>query len=65
MEFIMKVVLLLCLLTGCASSGPEREAATIRTGVDVGRLSCGLAVAKRVELTAEQRAWCEGDRLKP
>lgn len=56
----MKVALLLCLLTGCVASGPEREAATIRTGIDAGRLGCGLATAKRVELTAEQRAWCEG-----
>jgi hypothetical protein len=58
----MKNALVIVLLAswGCAATGTVREAQTIRTGVDVGRLSCGAAVAKRVELTAEQRAWCEG-----
>jgi hypothetical protein len=54
------LVTLLLASWSCAATGPEREAQTIRTGVDVGRLSCAAAVAKRVELTAEQRAWCEG-----
>lgn len=37
-----------------------REAAVIRTAIDAGRLGCGAAAVKRIELTAEQRAWCEG-----
>lgn len=47
-------------VSACASTGPEREAQVIRGAIDAGRLGCGAAVAKRVELTAEQRAWCEG-----
>lgn len=50
-----------CLaLLACNPPGPEREAQVIKTAIDAGRLGCAAAVAKRVELTAEQRAWCEG-----
>ena len=58
----MKHALVICLLAtwGCATTGPEREAQVIRTAIDSGRLGCVAATAKRVELTAEQRAWCEG-----
>jgi hypothetical protein len=58
----MKHALVISLLAtwGCAATGPEREAQAIKTAIDSGRLGCGLATTKRVELTAEQRAWCEG-----
>lgn len=54
------LALLVLAAWGCSAPGPEREAQTIRTAIDVGRLGCGAAAAKRIELTVEQRAWCEG-----
>jgi hypothetical protein len=59
----MKHALAILLLAswGCATTGPEREAATIRTAIDAGRLGCGLAAVKRVKLTDEERKWCAGE----
>ena len=51
-----------CLvLSSCATTGPEREAATVRTAIDAGRLGCGLAAVKRVKLTDEERKWFTGE----
>lgn len=55
-----RIALILLLLPACSMAPQEREAATIRTAIDAGRLGCGAAAVKRIELTAEQKAWCEG-----
>ena len=55
----MAVVLL--VTWGCAATGPEREASAIRSGIDIGRFSCGAAAVKRVKLSDEQRKWCAGE----
>lgn len=54
------LVCALLLASACASSPQEREAQVVKTAIDAGRLGCAAAAAKQVELTAEQRAWCEG-----
>jgi len=56
------LLVLCCLvLSSCATTGPEREAAAVRTAIDAGRIGCGLAAVKRVKLTDEQRKWCAGE----
>jgi hypothetical protein len=60
---VTRVALVLVLLAtcSCATTTAEREDAAVRSGVDIGRFSCGLAAVKRVKLSDEQRRWCAGE----
>lgn len=56
------LVCALLLTSACASSPQEREAQVVKTAIDAGRLACGVASVKRIELTDAEREWCEGRR---